>query len=535
MTSCLVDEIFALESGSITDFDPQGVVMSSCAARKRAVSSASSTATVVTSNKRSKLASKAHNGVTAVASKPSVTDPKPSVHAMPKDKIATAAAATPNPERVKHEQTIARLRREENELLKNAFQTLPNEVQTRRRAHDDMQFVEYIDFDRANEALLELQRACKNQKLADAQREEAAYLKSYLYSFLDTLNRMTSPSMCLPKDSCDPKQSAALPRVMMTQEVYESSSFGRRYKRLKATNSKGCRYKPQHAQRSGSKHQEPRYFGLQMCPKVLRPALCGAFNHDIDIRIAHPTIASQMLKKLAELETDPALAKQIRSIKLSAFEDYIENRDVPGGWVETLCKHHEIIGSRANQKEVIKHLLCRIMFGGSYEYWLQCAYGIDPLKKPMNGPHPKVVGLVNEMCTMRRIVAKSSTWKEFYKRQEKVLHVKNRIQNEYACVRGESRKDINDSKVARSIFSVILQTIENDIIEVMYDVAVATGWTVTTLMFDGCHILHREGNRIQDFMAQCEQKILERTGYKVVLVEKPLFGLQRKRIELTRI
>jgi hypothetical protein len=69
----------------------------------------------------------------------------------------------------------------------------------------------------------------------------------------------------------------------------------------------------------------------------------------------------------------------------------------------------------------------------------------------------------------------------------------------------------------------------------MYDVAVATGWTVTTLMFDGCHILHREGNRIQDFMAQCEQKILERTGYKVVLVEKPLFGLQRKRIELTRI
>ena len=254
MTSCLVDEIFALESGSITDFDPQGVVMSSCAARKRAVSSASSTATVVTSNKRSKLASKAHNGVTAVASKPSVTDPKPSVHAMPKDKIATAAAATPNPERVKHEQTIARLRREENELLKNAFQTLPNEVQTRRRAHDDMQFVEYIDFDRANEALLELQRACKNQKLADAQREEAAYLKSYLYSFLDTLNRMTSPSMCLPKDSCDPKQSAALPRVMMTQEVYESSSFGRRYQRLKATNSKGCRYKPQHAQRSGAIH-----------------------------------------------------------------------------------------------------------------------------------------------------------------------------------------------------------------------------------------------------------------------------------------
>ena len=51
-----------------------------------------------------------------------------------------------------------------------------------------------------------------------------------------------------------------------------------------------------------------------------------------------------------------------------------------------------------------------------------------------------------------------------------------------------------------------------------------------SLIFDGLHVEHRDDADLEAAMRRAERDVLERTSYRIRLLEKPLYGLQDARI-----
>ena len=51
------------------------------------------------------------------------------------------------------------------------------------------------------------------------------------------------------------------------------------------------------------------------------------------------------------------------------------------------------------------------------------------------------------------------------------------------------------------------------------------GWVVASLIFDGCHVEHRDGGDLTRAMRIAEQAVLDALGYKIELKEKPLYQM----------
>ena len=52
------------------------------------------------------------------------------------------------------------------------------------------------------------------------------------------------------------------------------------------------------------------------------------------------------------------------------------------------------------------------------------------------------------------------------------------------------------------------------------------GFVVTALIFDGCHVQHKNGMHMEALLKQAEQDVLAETGYYIELAEKPLYQQQ---------
>ena len=81
----------------------------------------------------------------------------------------------------------------------------------------------------------------------------------------------------------------------------------------------------------------------------------------------------------------------------------------------------------------------------------------------------------------------------------------------------------------RTIFRLLLQTLENDILEVMTHYLTEKGWPVSTLIYDGCHILQREGYCLDEALRCTQAHVQKVTGYDIPLLEKPLYGRETNR------
>jgi len=421
-------------------------------------------------------------------------------------------------------------RKQLEEYKQKTFKNLPPDVRQRRVRAEGEQVVEYVDVQRSMGVLKQLARNMNDQNLEQAKREEAQYLHDYLSEFLRLLDSNGSQQIMLPGHHTE----SGAPRLVYVNNLnyHSRRGAGRRYTTIERTKTvKGMVIKvrkeaKQRGEEGSVVGNKKRNYGLQGCPKALRAQLSGAFNHDVDMRLAHPTIAVQMRDILLEAETDKEALKLLEDAKLEIFKDYVEHRDTPDtGWISKVCRHHEIEGTYEQQKDAIKRLFCRIMFGGSYKTWLKTAYGKDKTKLPKNGPLKQVEQLETELARLRKAVFASTRWRSFVEAERKWIE---------ADIKHKGLT-LDLHKTERSIFSRLMQTLENDILQVMIETLRQLGWTTTTLIFDGCHVLHRSDADLREALDKAQEIIRRETGFDITLLEKSLFGEHKKLVDLQRL
>jgi hypothetical protein len=92
----------------------------------------------------------------------------------------------------------------------------------------------------------------------------------------------------------------------------------------------------------------------------------------------------------------------------------------------------------------------------------------------------------------------------------------------------------SNAAIERSAFSHVMFELEDQVLDVIDTFFQDQGWTVGTLIYDGMHIQHRQGDtqdsttsRWTDLewdMRGAEAEVERKLGYRIALLEKPLFG-----------
>ena len=414
------------------------------------------------------------------------------------------------------------------EEVKEALSCLPRGLRDRRLAASLAKHTEFLDVDSAQRCLEVLLATSENELASEARRKEARFLSTYLRTWMGHLKCEAEVSSLAFDTSDGP---GVLVKVLRREMKYFSRfGAGRRYTTLhKHEREKGgkCVEKRLYGERypsgAGSAPADRAAYGHQGCPRSLRTVLCGRYCHDVDIKNCHPCIAEQLRARLLERERDAEAIALLQNADMPTFRDYALRRDDrPDGWVEFLSRHHSLAGSFDSRKDCVKSLFCRLMFGGSYEAWIRTPYADGKESCPQGPPHEKVLAVEQELRRLRQAVFRSSDWLPF------VRHERARIRE---ANERSGRPPCSTAKEDRTIFSRIMQTIENDLLQYIVESLQTDGWLVTSLIFDGCHVLHRHGVSLEAALRSAELRVYERTGYRIQLVEKPLFGRHEAELE----
>ena len=78
----------------------------------------------------------------------------------------------------------------------------------------------------------------------------------------------------------------------------------------------------------------------------------------------------------------------------------------------------------------------------------------------------------------------------------------------------------------RSAFAIVTQELQDRVLCEIDRSMKQQGWRVPSLILDGLHVDHRDDADLEAAMRQAERDVLERTSYRIRLLEKPLYGLQ---------
>ena len=410
-------------------------------------------------------------------------------------------------------------------LERDSFEALPKALRERRCGSVAGSFMEYLDVAAIRRSVSELERGKANASLTEAQRKVATYLYNHLVEWTGHLQKAVDPICALPPTAH--AQAASLCVLPYNYQYFSRDGGGRRYTTMQRRQVGKPYASKLYKTPLGDELYADEYaqaFGLQSCPRALRARLCGAFVHDLDMKSAHPTIAMQLRDHLLATETDAGVLAKLRAAALTCFKDYVRNRDTPGGWVERLSEKHDIRGSKEAQKDCIKRLLSRLMFGGSVYQFMKQPYGLDPKLLPRGPPDGDVVRVQHEMAQLRAAIFATKQWSPF-------------VAAELARHKAHAQRfglKFDAHRAERGIFSRLLQTIENDILQVAVDCLQRRGWHVSTLIYDGCHVLHRTDANVEDALRQVEAEVLRVTGYRMEWTEKPLYGLQDEPLDYNR-
>ena len=279
--------------------------------------------------------------------------------------------------------------------------------------------------------------------------------------------------------------------------------------KYRSRNNGGRLYPYDMTQIADQKSGEARSVCLQGAPREMRPFLCCRWGHDFDMKNAQP----EMLRQMAKLLTWP---DKRNPPEVPQLESWCLNRDE---FIEHVAEVHCLAEDKDRwfefRKDAVKNLMIRLMFGGKYEEWIETSLGRNKFTEPRS---PRVVALAKELLALRDAVFASDKWMEFYEKDSDRL-------------RKAGTKDSED-EIGRSVFARIAQKTENDVLTVMRKFLAERGWTVLTLCFDGLIVQHRP-ERVLD-LAAMNARILSDTGFRLEIVEKPLYSPEFPKLSLAR-
>ena len=91
----------------------------------------------------------------------------------------------------------------------------------------------------------------------------------------------------------------------------------------------------------------------------------------------------------------------------------------------------------------------------------------------------------------------------------------------------------SNAAIDRAAFSACMFEVEDSVLTVVDEYFRSMGWVVASLIYDGMHVEHRDGDaqdpqtgrwlRLEEAMRAAEAAVQRKLGYKIDLKEKPLF------------
>lgn len=211
---------------------------------------------------------------------------------------------------------------------------------------------------------------------------------------------------------------------------------------------------------------------LQKFPRAIRELLCDDLYIDFDIKNCHPTILKQYCGS--------------NDIKCSNLKKYCKHRDEV---IDSLMKNYDL--TRDEVKDGFNGII-----NGSYKF-------VDGKKQAF------LEDLYNE--------AKEIRW-TIYETEPEFKEL-GRKRNPHPS--GDIESDENDA--CKSCFSYFLQTIENNILEIMVNyIKKNLKIKHVVQIFDGFMILKKDVGNTDELIKKLESEVKNETNYKISLATKPL-------------
>lgn len=251
--------------------------------------------------------------------------------------------------------------------------------------------------------------------------------------------------------------------------------------------------------------EQPRFICAQSMPSVLRPYLMRRWVHDLDIANCHITLVFQ-LAQFYHLWPEHE-GRVVQPLHLRTLQALHERR---AEFIERIAADHHLDDDAARypgyRKDTIKPLLLRVMYGGSYDVWMQ-ENGLYGVKCAL------VIALHKEMECVRRAMVAS-------KRFAPLVAIERTVQE-------KRRRSL--AAAERGIFAKIAQHVECAVLMSMCNYLKLHGWRVHSLIYDGLTVEHRTDAAIDT--RDIEKHVAFETQFTVSIVEKPLFSSTRPRPE----
>lgn len=244
--------------------------------------------------------------------------------------------------------------------------------------------------------------------------------------------------------------------------------------------------------------KETSYICAQGMPNAIRPYLMQKWGHDLDIENCHVSLMYQLGSTYHKW--DEHEEKNLPALSLHMMEMLYKDRDE---FIKHIADFHFLASDQdmypGYQKELVKPLLLRILYGGRYDTWL------EEQNLFVGQKSPRVLRLERELGILRDAVLRSERFAWLV-----------RSENEAQKRRGRLR-DAAD----RGVFSKVAQYLECEVLLAMRQHLLNKGWDVHSLVFDGLIVGDRPDVKLN--LAEIERYVEHETHFTVRIVEKPLF------------
>lgn len=257
-------------------------------------------------------------------------------------------------------------------------------------------------------------------------------------------------------------------------------------------------YDPQEWQRTVS---------LQGAPKEIRRFLCSGIYHDVDIENCFPNIAIHLGRQYG--------------YHFAVLSKYTASKATRNEMLKEIIDAHRLLSffpDPEDAREKAKRLPLTLLHGGTYAGWLR-TLNVEPIQRV-----ECMKEFANEMYLLHQGASKSQRPIE-----------RSIYSNREAFRRQTDKKDTvlgpkkGMTELERSLIAQVLQTYENQILQLILQYADKHSWVVGSLQYDGLFIEHREDACMESFLrgaeAHVQTNMREDNGdtLKIRLEEKELF------------
>ena len=255
---------------------------------------------------------------------------------------------------------------------------------------------------------------------------------------------------------------------------------------------------------SGREKGNSMRLSVQGASAKLKQLLLGDFCQDFDFVNCHWIIASQMT----------SVYPGIKSVQMPNLQLYIKKRDQI---IEEVADFYELATDGDTftgfRKDMIKSLFLQLMYGGELTSWEKKAGCTSSSSKN----NPFVVAVSREIEALKSAVFASAEWQPLASRLIQEISLQRAGQETPQWKRDKKR-------IENSAFSRILQAIEADHLGIFAKVLTSNGVRVCSLVYDGLIALKTPKVNTELLLRSCEQEIFLQTGFKIQILEKPLYG-----------